>query len=347
MYYLHHNPNFGEIPKQQTNTIIRNLFPNVLNHDFIFYSTFDYLNDLMTSKQDYGVVSHVVSTMEYLMKISRNQTITLKDLKNTNDNNSFSLLSILKSYVSLMVMVPYAIMRDRMFIQLKEFVSILTEEARFSFIMEVIQNSYTESIVVLGIVLYKDALHESWMKEVYGQSENNKEHKKSLFFSTEFLDIVKKTLFNIKSPVYESFNTDLTFIDSEDKKSKPNVEKPESYLDTYDGFWKKFEILFQSLNLYSYLFLRDNKEKLLQIWNNNFNDDVERDFLYPLKAKIEYWKQYIQEKSKNEGHHHDHNHSTENPYNYIPDCPDFQLLMMENMIEQLFALRKDFNNSNE
>ncbi|OUM66421.1 hypothetical protein PIROE2DRAFT_59385 [Piromyces sp. E2] len=201
--------------------------------------------------------------MEYLMKISRNQIITLKDLKNTNDNNGISLLSILKSYVSLMVMVPYAIMRDKMFIQLKEFVSVLTEEARFSFIMEVIQNSYTESIVVLGIVLYKDAHHEAWMKEIYGQSENNnKQPKKSMFFSTEFLDIVKKTLFNIKSPVYESFNTDLTFIHSEDKKSSSHKEKPESYLDTYDGFWKKFEILFQSLNLYSYLFLRDNKEKV-------------------------------------------------------------------------------------
>jgi len=48
MYYLHHNPNYGEIEKQQVNTIIHNLFPNVLNHNFIFYSTFDYLNDLMT-----------------------------------------------------------------------------------------------------------------------------------------------------------------------------------------------------------------------------------------------------------------------------------------------------------
>jgi len=72
-------------------------------------------------------------------------------------------------------MVPYAIMRDRMFIQIKEFVSILTEEARFSFIMEVIQNSYTESIVVLGIILYKDALHEAWMNEIYSQSKNDKE----------------------------------------------------------------------------------------------------------------------------------------------------------------------------
>ena len=63
--------------------------------------------------------------------------------------------------------------------------------------------------------------------------------------------------------MYDSFNTDLTFMNSENKKSKSDIEKPESYLDTYDGFWKKFEILFQSLNLYSYLFLRDNKEKVI------------------------------------------------------------------------------------
>jgi len=72
-----------------------------------------------------------------------------------------------------MVMVPYAIMRDRMYLQLKEWLShSLTEEARFSFIMEVIQGSYTESIVVLGIVLYKEAIQESWMNQVYGQEQS-------------------------------------------------------------------------------------------------------------------------------------------------------------------------------
>jgi len=30
-------------------TIIRQLFPKVLSHSYIFYSTFDYLNNLMTS----------------------------------------------------------------------------------------------------------------------------------------------------------------------------------------------------------------------------------------------------------------------------------------------------------
>ncbi|ORX53807.1 hypothetical protein BCR36DRAFT_323122 [Piromyces finnis] len=349
-YYL---LNDNKMPKQQLITMIHNFFPNVLSHNFIFYNTLDYLNEMMNSKQDYGVVSHIVSTFDYLMKISGNQLVTLKELKNTSDNNCISLLSILKSYVSLMVMVPYAIMRDRMFIQLKEFVGRLTEEARFFFIMEVIQNSFTESIVVLGIVLYKDALHEAWMKQVFGSSADNKQQqqqKKSLFFSTEFLDIVRKTLFNIKSPIYESFNTDLKFINEEDKKAKSNKE---SYLDTYDGFWKKFEILFQSLNLYSYLLLRDNKEKLLQIWNNSFNDQVEHDFFYPLKEKVEHWKQYVQQQqqqqqnnnNEEENHHHHHHHHSENPYNYIPDCPEYQLMMMENMIEQLFALRKDFDNN--
>jgi len=51
--------------------------------------------------------------------------------------------------------------------------------------------------------------------------------------------------------------------EKEEENNKENKENEiEGYLDIYEGFWKKFEILFQSLNLYSYLFLRDNKEKV-------------------------------------------------------------------------------------
>jgi len=359
-------------------TVIRQLFPKVLSHSYIFYSTFDYLNNLMTSKQDIGVVSHVVQAMEYMKSISGHPLITLQDLKDTNDIHSVNLQSLLKSYVSLMVMVPYAIMRDRMYLQLKEWLShSLTEEARFSFIMEVIQGSYTESIVVLGIVLYKEAIQESWMNQVYGQEQSmNIQNKKGaqFLFSTECLDIVRKTLFRLESPLYESFNTDLTFLhdssedqsqsQTEDQKSKAldaqgmesthEIAKRCRYLNTYEGFWKKFEILFQSLNLYSYLFLRDNKEKMLQIWNNSFNDRVEQEFLIPLKALLQKWQKYVMEKQKEqEGHgehEHEHGHhhgqpATVNPYSFIPDCPEFQLMMMDNMIEQLFALKKDFMQS--
>ena len=35
--------------EQRPQTVIRHLFPKVLNHQFIFYSTLDYLNELMTS----------------------------------------------------------------------------------------------------------------------------------------------------------------------------------------------------------------------------------------------------------------------------------------------------------
>jgi len=117
-------------------------------------------------------------------------------------------------------------------------------------------------------------------------------------------------------------------------------------------FGRKFEILFQSLNLYSYLFLRDNKEKMLQIWNNSFNDRVEQEFLIPLKALLQKWQKYVEEKERVEegGHGHGHGHphgppTTVNPYSYIPDCPEFQLMMMDHMIEQLFALKKDFMQS--
>ncbi|ORX82047.1 hypothetical protein BCR32DRAFT_267882 [Anaeromyces robustus] len=346
-YELNNNPdNFKPIDslsEHQVDSLLYKIFPKVLNKEFIFYSSFDYLNELMISKQDIGVVSHVISSFDYLKQIILKQSITLSNLKNVNDINSVNLLSILKSYVLLMVTVPYSIVRDKMYILLKEFINMLTEEAKYTFIMEVIQTSYTESIIVLGIVLYKDAINEAWIEEMYGTQEIKKKNKKSILFSSEILDIVKKTLFNIESPIYSSFNTDLTFM-TNDKYNKPK-EKIECYLDTYEGFWKKFEILFQSLNLYSYLFLRDNKEKLIQIWNNNFNDYVELHFLNPLKEKVEKWKHYIHEQEANKDHGHDHHHyHTSNPYNYIPDCPEFQLIMMENIIDQLFSLRKDFNN---
>jgi len=302
----------------------------------------------MTSKQDIGVVSHIISSFDYLKQIILKQSITLSNLKNVNDVNNVNLLTILKSYVSLMVTVPYSLIRDKMYILLKEFINVLKDEAKYTFIMEVIQTSYIESIIVLGIVLYKDAIHEAWMEEIYGNQETNNKNKKSILFSSEFLEIVKKTLFNIESPIYSSFNTDLTFMTNDNNNNNKPNEETECYLDTYEGFWKKFEILFQSLNLYSYLFLRDNKEKIIQIWNNNFNDYVELHFLNPLKEKVQRWKKYIHEQEvKKEQDHHDndnHHHHTSNPYNYIPDCPEFQLVMMENMIEQLFALRKDFNN---
>jgi len=270
------------IPIPTPSSVITQLFPKVLSHSYIFYSTFDYLNNLMTSKQDIGVVSHVVQTMEYLKSISGHPLITMQDLKDTNDVHSVNLQTLLKSYVSLMVMVPYAIMRDRMYLQLKEWLShSLTEEARFSFIMEVIQGSYTESIVVLGIVLYKEAIQESWMNQVYGQEQPmNIQHKKGaqFLFSTECLDIVRKTLFRLESPLYDSFNTDLKFLgglpeEEENEKKEKEKEKEEvdqnqnqnqnqnqsskkeseapgiesanaiagrcRYLNTYEGFWKK------------------------------------------------------------------------------------------------------------
>ncbi|ORY62044.1 hypothetical protein LY90DRAFT_668448 [Neocallimastix californiae] len=394
------NP-IDDLPDHQWDSLIQQFFPKVLHPSYTLFGSLDYLNALMILNQDIGLVSHVLSSFDYLKSTTPKESVNLKDLKNVNDINSINLLSILKTYVSLMVTVPYAIIRDRMYLLLKEFVSRLTEQARFTFIMEVIQNSYTESIVVLGIVLYKDAIHEAWMEEVYGNSEMNHQNKKSIYFSTEFLDIIKKTLFNLKSPIYESFNTDLKFLSNDDegddnhknddtkdemkmkvneKEEENNKENKENeiegYLDIYEGFWKKFEILFQSLNLYSYLFLRDNKEKVIQIWNNNFNDEVERDFLRPLKAKVQKWQRYIQKQEQEQAqaqiqvqtsedvqeheeeheehphhHHHHHPHShgppTANPYSYIPDCPEFQLVMMENMIEQLFSLRNEFNRTSE
>jgi len=55
-----------------------------------FYLIINYRN------QDIGLVSHVLSSFDYLKSTTPKESVNLKDLKNVNDINSINLLSILK-----------------------------------------------------------------------------------------------------------------------------------------------------------------------------------------------------------------------------------------------------------